>query len=101
VLTAALALVYFSSVVLLQQIFSEDSPISIVLSTLAIAALFSPLRRRIQNGIDKRFYRRKYNARQTLAAFGMVMRDEVEPERISEALLAVAEETMQPTKVSL
>lgn len=100
-LTAALALVYFSSVVLLQQIFSEDSPISIVLSTLAIAALFSPLRRRIQNGIDKRFYRRKYNARQTLAAFGMVMRDEVEPERISEALLAVAEETMQPTKVSL
>lgn len=96
-----MALVYFSSVVLLQQIFSEDSPISIVLSTLAIAALFSPLRRRIQNGIDKRFYRRKYNARQTLAAFGMVMRDEVEPERISEALLAVAEETMQPTKVSL
>jgi hypothetical protein len=100
-LTGALALVYFSSVVLLQQIFPAESPITIVLSTLAIAALFSPLRRRIQSGIDKRFYRRKYDAQQTLNAFSLMMRDEVELERISAALLAVAEETVQPAAVSL
>lgn len=100
-LTGALALVYFSSVVLLQQIFSAESPITIVLSTLAIAALFSPLRRRIQTGIDKRFYRREYDARQTLAAFNALRRDEVELEQLSEALLTVVDETMQPAHVSL
>jgi hypothetical protein len=100
-LTATLALVYFMSVVLLQQIFPAESPISIVLSTLAIAALFSPLRRRIQNAIDKRFYRRKYDAQQTLTAFGVKMRDEVELDRISETLLAVVDETMQPAHASL
>jgi hypothetical protein len=100
-LTATLALVYFMSVVFLQQILPSESPISIVLSTLAIAALFSPLRRRIQNAIDKRFYRRKYDAQQTLTAFNEKMRDEVELEKISEALLAVVDETMQPAHASL
>jgi len=100
-LTGTLALVYFMSVVLLQQVFPVDSQIAIVLSTLAIAGLFAPLRRRIQNGIDRRFYRRKYDARQTLATFSVKMRDEVELERLSETLLAVVKATMQPAHVSL
>jgi hypothetical protein len=100
-LTATLALVYFMGVVLLQQVLPSESPISIVLSTLAIAALFSPLRRRIQNAIDRRFYRRRYDAQQTLTAFSEKMRDEVELENLSEALLAVVDETMQPVHASL
>jgi hypothetical protein len=100
-LTATLAFVYFISVVLLQQVFPAESPISIVLSTLAIAALFSPLRRRIQNAIDRRFYRRRYDAQHTLTAFSEKMRDEVELEKLSEALLAVVDETMQPAHASL
>jgi hypothetical protein len=100
-LTGTLALVYFMSVVLLQQVFPADSQISIVLSTLAIAGLFAPLRRRIQQGIDRRFYRRKYDAQQTLAAFSVKMRDEVELERLSKTLLAVVDETMQPEHMSI
>jgi hypothetical protein len=100
-LTAALTFVYFMSVALLQQVFPAESPIAIVLSTLAIAALFSRLRRRIQNVIDKRFYRRKYDAQQTLAAFSAQMREEVELEQLSEALLGVVDETMQPSHISL
>ena len=100
-LTGALALVYFGSVVLMQQIFPTDSPIAIVLSTLAVAALFSPLRRRIQEAIDRRFYRRKYDAEQILAAFSARMRNEVELEQISEKILSVVNETLQPTTASL
>jgi uncharacterized membrane protein len=104
-LTAAVALVYFGSVVLLQGLvgafLSLGTPIVTVLSTLATAALFSPLRRRIQEAIDRRFYRRKYDAQRTFAVFSVQMRDEVELEKLSEALLAVVEETMQPEQVSL
>ncbi len=100
-LTGSLALVYFLSVVLLQQVFSEQSQFSIVLSTLAMAALFAPLRRRIQQIIDKRFYRRRYDAERIIATFAVQMRDQVELEKLSAALLATVEETMQPERASL
>lgn len=100
-LSGTLALVYFSSVVLLQQVFPAESTISIVLSTLAIAALFSPLRRRIQRIIDRRFYRRKYDLEQTLATFSLQVRDEVELERLSEGFLEVVKESLQPVNISL
>lgn len=95
-LRLSLVLVYFVSVVVLQQVFPVESPIDIALSTLAIAAPFAPMRRRIQNAIDKRFYRQNYDAQQTLAAFSVRMRDEVALDQISDTLLAVVDETMQP-----
>jgi hypothetical protein len=86
VLTALLALIYFGGVVLLQQFtrsLTATSDLAIVVSTLVIAALFLPLRRRVQNVIDRRFYRRKYDAAKTLAAFSAAVRDEVELEKLT------------------
>jgi hypothetical protein len=104
-LTGLLALFYFGSVTALQYLFSlltgQGNTLAIVASTLAIAALFMPLRRRIQSFIDRRFYRRKYDAAKTLEAFDSRLRYETDLERISEDLLEVVHETMQPSHISL
>jgi hypothetical protein len=106
VLTALLALVYLGAVIALQAVFtavtgSARSELVTVLSTLVIAALFFPLRRRVQAFIDRRFYRRKYDAATTLAVFGTNLRDEVNLEDLSAHLLDAVDETMQPASVSL
>jgi hypothetical protein len=103
-LTTTLALVYIGSVVLLRYLLAPltgNSELAIVASTLAIAVLFSPVRRGIQTRIDKRFYRRKYDAAKVLAAFGTTARDETDLERLTAELLTVVDETMQPAHVSL
>ncbi len=100
ILTGLLGLVYFGSVVLLQRLLGqttgEQSPLVLVLSALLIAALFTPLRRRVRNVIDRRFYRQKYDATQALAQFATVARDEVEMEKLTAALINVIETTVQP-----
>ncbi len=105
VLTAILALLYFGSVVALQELFrtltGQGSDAAIILSTLAIAALFNPLRGRVQNVIDHRFYRRKYDAQKVLAQFGATARDEVDLNRLSGELIAAVDDTMQPASTSL
>jgi hypothetical protein len=105
IVTGILALIYFGLVVILQGLFSvvgnQESPIFIVISTLVIAGLFNPLRIRIQNIIDRRFYRQKVHAEQALAQFTAAARDEVDLDKLSEALLEVVQEAMQPESVSL
>ena len=106
-LTGALALVYFGGVTVTQALFrnitgQEQLPqLVIVVSTLLIAALFTPLRRRIQSFIDRRFYRAKYDARKTLEAYSVRLRDETDLEALNEDLVEVVRETMQPAHVSL
>jgi hypothetical protein len=104
-LTATLVALYFGGIVLLQEIFvlltGEKSTVAVVGSTLLIAALFNPLRRRIQGFIDIRFYRRKYNARKTLEDFSTKLKNETDLEALNNDLLGVVRETMQPAHVSL
>ena len=104
-LTVALVLLYVGSVVSLQYVFRTltggGSQLAIVASTLAIAALFNPLRRRVQNLIDQRLYRRKYDAQKTLSAFSKTLRGETDLGALNAELLSVIRETMQPEPVSL
>jgi hypothetical protein len=103
--TGLLALVYFGSVVLVQSIFAgsdiRQSPAVIVISTLAIAALFNPLRRRVQEAVDRRFYRPKYDAQRTVQTFATTLRVEVDIDELSNHLLSVIQETMKPQDLSL
>jgi hypothetical protein len=107
VLTASLALVYFGGVALAQAVFhaltgQEQQPqLAVVVSTLVIAALFNPLRRHIKSFIDRRFYRRKYDARKTLEAFSATLSQETDLDALSDDLVTVVRGTMQPTHVSL
>jgi len=100
-LTGLLALGYLGGVALLQYLLPLEDEIAVAASTLAIAALFRPLRRRIQDFIDHRFYRRKYDAARTVERFSARLRDEVDLDDLSTHLLEVVETTMQPSRISL
>jgi hypothetical protein len=104
-LTAMLVALYFGGIVVLQRIFvtltGQQSTLAVVASTLLIAALFTPLKRRIQSFIDRRFYRSKYDARKTLEGFSARLRNETDLEALSDDLVSVVRETMQPEHVSL
>ncbi len=104
-ISGLLALTYFGLVVVLQNLFTvvsgQSSAVVVVLSTLAIAALFFPLRNRVQDFIDRRFYRKKYDAAKVIAEFAATCRDETDLEKLTARLVEVVEETMQPESVSL
>jgi hypothetical protein len=103
--TGVLGLVYYGSVLFLQGVFTrvtgEKSAVALVLSTLLIAALFTPSRRRIQEFVDGRFFRKKYNAQQVLDQFAKTAHDEMDMAALQAELLRVVQETMQPETVSI
>jgi hypothetical protein len=104
-LSGALLIVYVGSVALLQNLFrslvGQESNLAIVAATLVSAALFQPLRGRLQTTIDRRFYRRTYDAASALVAFSAQLREEVDLARLTNELVRVVDETMQPTQVAL
>ncbi len=105
VVTSALAVVYVSVLALLQAGFravtGQGNPVAIVASTLAIFGLFQPVRIRVRATVDRRFYRHRYNAARTLAAFGATVRGDVDLAQLRERLVDVVNETMRPKHVSL
>jgi hypothetical protein len=104
-LTVTLVALYFGGIVVLQRVFviltGQQSTLAVVASTLAIAGLFVPLRRRVQGFVDRRFYRRKYDARKTLEAFSAKLRNDTDLATLSDDLVGVVRETMQPAHISL
>ena len=104
-LTVMLVALYFGGIVVLQRVFvaltGQQSTLAVVASTLAIAALFNPLRRWVQAFVDRRFYRRKYDAAKTLAAFSSRLREETDLDSLRDEVLEVVRETMQPEHASL
>jgi hypothetical protein len=104
-LTATLVALYFVGIVVLQRVFvaltGQQSTLAVVASTLLIAALFNTLRHRIQSFIDRRFYRRKYDATKTIETFSAQLRNETDLDALSDDLVVVVAETMQPAHVSL
>ena len=101
-LTAALGLGYAASVLVMSQLFGRDrSSLAVAGATLAMAAVFQPLRRRVQQAVDRRFNRRRYNAAKRIEAFSARLREEIDLDTLSKELLAVVDQTMQPTRVSV
>jgi hypothetical protein len=104
-LSATLVALYFGGIVVLQRLFvlltGQQSTLAVVASTLLLAALFQPLKRRLQSIIDRRFYRRKYDGRRTLEAFSAQLRNETDLDALSDDLVGVVTETMQPAQMSL
>jgi hypothetical protein len=104
VLSGVLIVFYLMGILVMQQIlsaFTQASQLSVVISTLATVAVFNPFRRRIQDGIDRRFYRRRYDAEKILEAFSASLRDQVDLDELSDRLLGVVEQTLQPEHASL
>jgi hypothetical protein len=105
VVTGALALVYLGAVLFLQSIFraatGQNNQMALVLSTLAIAALFNPLRARVQESVDRKFYRKKYNAEHTLAAYSNALREGVDLRQVHDLLVQLVDDTLQPSSISL
>jgi hypothetical protein len=105
ILTTVLALLYFGSIALLQAVLlaltGQGAQLAVVASTLLIAAVFNPIRHRTQDLVDRRFYRGKYDAERVLASFSGRLREETDLDRLSEDLLLVVRETVQPEHVSL
>ncbi len=103
--TVSLVFIYFASVIMLQSLFTgfsnQQSPLAIVISTLFIAALFNPIRKRVQNFIDRRFYRKKYDAQQVLTCFAHTARDETDIEVLSNELVQVVQESIQPENIGI
>ncbi len=103
-LTAGLGLAYWATVILLQQVlrpFLEGSELAVIGSTLAVAALFSPARRGIQNLVDRRFYRRKYDSARALEDFGVSLRQQIDLDTLRAELLGVVQRTVQPARLTV